>query len=210
MRSVRRSGCRSTTHIQMARRSPLLWNASSRVIQRTGSVRCWSILAARCFGGDVSAALRQAAVAAGGSAAEVFARFDVVGFDPRGVGASRPLIDCGSATDRYQAADFAPRTTRQQRVLVAETRRFVRACAQSSGKLLRFVDTTSVVRDIDQIRDALGEPTISYLGYSYGTVLGAAYAHLFPNRVRALVLDGAVNPNTILDTVAGQSEQDRV
>ncbi len=152
-------------------------------------------------------ALRQAAVAAGGSAAEVFARFDVVGFDPRGVGGSRPLIECGSATDRYQEADFAPRTPREQRVLIAETRRFVRACAQSSGELLGFVDTTSVVRDIDQIREALGEPTISYLGYSYGTVLGAAYAHLFPNRVRAFVLDGAVNPDTVLDTVAGQSEQ---
>ncbi len=153
--------------------------------------------------------LRQAAVAAGGSAAEVFARFDVVGFDPRGVGASTPAIDCGNATDRYQQADFAPRTTQQQRLLIDETRRFVQACAQHTGKLLRFVDTTSVVRDIDRIRNALGERTISYLGFSYGTVLGGAYAHLFPNRIRAFVFDGAVDPNTALDTVAGTSQQDR-
>ena len=153
--------------------------------------------------------LRQAALAAGGSDAEVFARFDVVGFNTRGVSASTPAIDCGNATDQYQQADFAPHTTQQRRLLVAETRSFVQACAQHSGDLLRFVDTTNVVRDMDRIRIALGEPTISYLGYSYGTLLGAAYAHLFPNRIRAVVLDSAVDPNTILNTAASSSQSAR-
>ena len=148
-------------------------------------------------------------MAAGGSDAEVFARFVVVGFNTRGVEGSTPAIDCGSATDQYQQADFAPGTTQQQRLLIAETRSFVQACAQHSGDLLRFVDTTSVVRDMDRIRIALGEPTISYLGYSYGTVLGAAYAHLFPDRIRAMVLDSAVDPNTILNTAASSSQYAR-
>jgi pimeloyl-ACP methyl ester carboxylesterase len=153
--------------------------------------------------------LRQAAIAAGGSAAQVFARFDVVGFDTRGVGASTPAIDCGNATDQYQQADFAPHTTQQQRLLIAATRSFVQACVQHTGELLRFVDTTSVVRDMDQIRSALGDPTLNYLGFSYGTALGAAYAHLFPNHIRTMVLDSAVDPNTILDSVASTSQQAR-
>jgi len=158
-------------------------------------------------GQSMPLAMRNAALAAGGPTAAIFARFDVVGFDPRGTGASTPRINCGNATDPYQQVNFAPHDPQQQRVLIAETRRFTQACARHTGELLRFVDSTSVARDMDEIRNALGEPTLSYLGVSYGTVLGAAYAHLFPNRIRAFVFDGAVNPNTIRDLVAATSQQ---
>jgi pimeloyl-ACP methyl ester carboxylesterase len=86
-------------------------------------------------------------------------------------------------------------------VVIDETRRFVGACRQHSGDLLGFVDTTSAARDMDRIREALGDQTISYLGYSYGTELGAVYADLFPGRVRAFVLDGALDPKTYVDGV---------
>jgi pimeloyl-ACP methyl ester carboxylesterase len=152
--------------------------------------------------------LRKDALEAGGSSAEIFARFDVVGFDPRGVGASTS-ITCGDAIKSYERADFTPATESEGRALVGETRRFVRACQQNSGELLKFVDTTSAARDIDQIRLALGENTISYLGYSYGTELGAVYADRFPTRVRAVVLDGAVDPKEFLGGIASVRDQTR-
>jgi pimeloyl-ACP methyl ester carboxylesterase len=146
--------------------------------------------------------------AAGGSSAEIFARFDVVGFDPRGVGASS-AISCGDAIESYEKADFTPSNDNEDKALVADTRKFVRACQQRSDDLLSFVDTTSAARDMDRIRQALGEGTISYLGFSYGTQLGAVYADRFPKRVRAFVLDGAVDPKEYARGVAsvrGQTE----
>jgi pimeloyl-ACP methyl ester carboxylesterase len=152
--------------------------------------------------------LRNDALAAGGSDAEIFSRFDVVGFDPRGVGASTSIA-CGDAITAYERADFTPANKAEDAALVDATRRFVRACQQNSAELLEFVDTTSAARDIDQIRRALGESTISYLGFSYGTELGAVYADRFPKRVRAFVLDGAVDPKEYLGGVASVRDQTR-
>jgi pimeloyl-ACP methyl ester carboxylesterase len=150
--------------------------------------------------------LRNAALRAGGSDAEIFSRFDVVGFDPRGVGESTS-ISCGDAIKSYERADFTPTNKAEDKALVDETQKFVRACQQRSGQLLKFVDTTSAARDMDQIRLALGESTISYLGFSYGTELGAVYADRFPKRVRAFVLDGAVDPKQYLGGVASVRDQ---
>jgi len=152
--------------------------------------------------------LRNAALRAGGSSAEIFSRFDVVGFDPRGVGKSTS-ISCGDAIKSYERADFTPTNKSEDRTLVDETRSFVRACRLNSGDLLAFVDTTSAARDMDQIRRALGESTISYLGFSYGTELGAVYADRFPKQARAFVLDGAVDPKEYLGGVASVRDQTR-
>jgi pimeloyl-ACP methyl ester carboxylesterase len=128
--------------------------------------------------------------------AAVRARFDIVGFDPRGVGGSEPAVHCltGPELDKYFATNDMPSSAAQQRAVVAESRRFAQGCRQSSGALLRYVGTRNAARDMDVLRAALGQAKLTYLGKSYGTYLGTWYAQLFPRRVRALVLDGAIDP----------------
>jgi pimeloyl-ACP methyl ester carboxylesterase len=134
--------------------------------------------------------------------------YDVVGFDPRGVGDSDP-IRClpDSQLDGYLAADSTPDSPAELTDVVDNTKRFAGACARNSGALLRHVDTISVVRDMDVLRAALGQKTLAYFGASYGTYIGAWYAQLFPWRVGRFVLDGAVDPSlTSAQYVAGQAE----
>jgi pimeloyl-ACP methyl ester carboxylesterase len=128
--------------------------------------------------------------------AAVRARFDVVGFDPRGVGGSVPAVRCLSDAqlDRFFATTDTPSNTAQRAALVSESKLFARGCQERSGALLPYVGTASAARDMDVLRAALGDPKLTYLGKSYGTYLGTWYAQLFPTHVRALVLDGAVNP----------------
>ncbi len=127
---------------------------------------------------------------------EVRGRFDVVGFDPRGVAGSAP-VQCASAEqlDRYLALDVSPNTGQERETLVRASRRFAQGCERRSGTLLPYVGTVNAARDMDVLRAALGEEGLTYLGFSYGTLLGAYYAELFPRNVRALVLDGAVDPS---------------
>ena len=131
----------------------------------------------------------------------VKARFDVVGFDPRGTGRSSP-IRClpGAELDKYFSIDPVPDDAAEKAALVAAVQRFVNGCKQRSGELLGHVGTEDAARDIDRIRAAVGDEKLTYVGFSYGTSLGATYAELFPDKVRALVLDGAVDPS--LDTPA--------
>ena len=121
-------------------------------------------------------------------------RFDVVSWDPRGTGSSDP-VDCGYDMDRYYALDSSPDTPAEQAALVAGTQAFVDACWRNQGDALRHVSTADTVGDLERIRAALGDPGLTYLGYSYGTSIGAEYAEAHPERVRALVLDGAVDPS---------------
>lgn len=121
-------------------------------------------------------------------------RFDIVSFDPRGSGESAP-VDCGDNFDWLYDDDPTPDTPAERQTLIDDAHRYVDACERLSGDLLRHVDSVSTARDMDRIRAALGDDGLTYLGYSYGTYLGALYADLFPERVRALVLDGAVDPS---------------
>ncbi len=130
--------------------------------------------------------------------AAVLARFDIVGFDPRGVGGSEPALHCetGPQLDQYLATDDEPATAAQLAGVVEQSKLFAARCEQNSATLLPYVGTENAARDMDVLRAALGDARLSYLGKSYGTYLGAWYAELFPRRVRALVLDGAVDPDT--------------
>ncbi len=131
-------------------------------------------------------------------AAPVRARFDVVGFDPRGVGASEPAVHClsGPQLDTYLSTNENPSGAGQIAPVVAEARLFARGCERESGALLPWVGTRNAARDTDVLRAALGDTKLTYLGKSYGTYLGTWYAQLFPSHVRALVLDGAIDPGS--------------
>lgn len=131
-------------------------------------------------------------------------RFDVVGFDPRGVGASQPRVQCLTDAER-DAQRLRPKGETADAV-EADNKFFVEKCAQRSGiDLLRNVGTRDVVRDVDVLRAVLGDKKLTYLGYSYGTRLGTLYAEMFPRNVRAMVLDGAVELNG--DKVAASARQ---
>jgi pimeloyl-ACP methyl ester carboxylesterase len=121
--------------------------------------------------------------------------YDLVGFDPRGTGRSQG-ITClkGAALDRYYARDTTPDTPEERALDTAHNERYVKACQENSGPLLPHVDTESAARDIDLMRQVLGDRKTSYFGISYGTLLGAVYLHLFPARAGRFVLDGAVDP----------------
>jgi pimeloyl-ACP methyl ester carboxylesterase len=121
--------------------------------------------------------------------------FDLVGWDPRGVGQSSP-IEClpNSELDAFSAVDVTPDTAAERADLEQEVTRFAAGCKQRSGPVLAHADTLSTVKDMDVLRAVLGDRTLTYFGGSYGTFLGAWYAQTFPWRVGRLVLDGAVNP----------------
>lgn len=121
-------------------------------------------------------------------------RFDRISWDPRGAGQSTPVRCWDQAQmDALQAVDFSPDDAAEREALIAAQRSFGRSCLEQSGPLLAQVSTAATVRDLDLIRDALGLDTINYLGFSNGSLLGAGYAQLFPDRVGRMVLDGAVN-----------------
>jgi pimeloyl-ACP methyl ester carboxylesterase len=125
-------------------------------------------------------------------------RFDLVGFDPRGVANSTPAVWCNSDADndRLRAdpqVDYSPEGVAH---IESETKAFVQRCVDKMGKeFLANVGTTNVVKDLDAMRAALGDEKLTYLGYSYGTRIGAGYAEAYPQNVRAMILDGAVDPN---------------
>jgi pimeloyl-ACP methyl ester carboxylesterase len=128
--------------------------------------------------------------------ARVRARFDLVGFDPRGIGASTPLR-CFDTLD--QALGVLPPfrfpvTAAEERVWVQADRTFARACARRGGPIIDHMATANVARDLDLLRQAVGDRQLTYVGLSYGAYLGATYANLFPAKVRALVLDGVPDP----------------
>ncbi|SDE28899.1 alpha/beta hydrolase [Rhodococcus tukisamuensis] len=123
--------------------------------------------------------------------------FDVVGFDPRGIGASTPQVQCLTPAEA-DAERTEPQVDMSPAGIAAiehTNRDYADKCAQRSGtNLLAHVGTREVVRDMDVIRSVLGDEKLSYLGFSYGTRIGTTYAETFPGNVRAMVLDGAIDP----------------
>lgn len=136
---------------------------------------------------------------------ELLARFDFVTFDPRGVGASDP-IDCHPNLWDTIAVDASPDDPEAIDEIVEVNQVLADACVEQAGDVIGELGTMNVARDMDRLRAAVGDEQLTYLGMSYGTRLGATYAQLFPERVRAMVLDGSVEPDaTVFSFRAGQA-----
>jgi pimeloyl-ACP methyl ester carboxylesterase len=125
-------------------------------------------------------------------------RFDIVSWDPRGGGASthvRCFSDEGSLSSFWDHLGV-PTTKAASPAYLSKTVGFARRCGEGSGPLLRHISTADTARDLDYLRGLLGERRLTYLGWSYGSFVGSVYANMFPNRVRAMALDGIIDPVT--------------
>jgi pimeloyl-ACP methyl ester carboxylesterase len=134
--------------------------------------------------------------------------FDIVMFDPRGVERSDP-VTCGETPGAAPAAlaDPVPTTPAQVSATIAGLKQYAAACEMASPTILPYVGTVDVARDMDRLRAALGDSGLTYMGQSYGTLLGLTYAALFPTHVRAMVLDSVIDPALSLNQMTlGQAE----
>ncbi|WP_406863007.1 alpha/beta hydrolase [Streptomyces sp. HUAS MG47] len=134
-------------------------------------------------------------------------RYDLVSFDPRGVGRSEP-VECldDRALDAYYAEDATPDDAAEQTTLGDNQKKYAAACERNSGPALPHVGTENAARDMDLMRQVLGDDKLYYFGISYGTELGGVYAHQFPKNVGRAVFDAVVDPNAgTLDGALGQA-----
>src|SRR3954469_13841704 len=123
-------------------------------------------------------------------------RFDVVGWDPRGTNASSP-VNCfrsDAERDQFWAGVSIPTTTAESQAYQRKTVELARRCGEVGGDLLNHISTADTARDLDALRQAVGDRKLTYIGLSYGTMIGQTYANLFPDRVRAMMLDGLIDP----------------
>jgi pimeloyl-ACP methyl ester carboxylesterase len=125
---------------------------------------------------------------------KVASEYNIIGFDPRGVGASMPALHCDPSFFAGVRPDYIPASQAAEQALLARARGYAAGCEHRFGWLLPYMTTADAARDMDSIRAALGQQKISYLAYSYGTYLGQVYATLFGHRVRRMVLDSTVDP----------------
>jgi pimeloyl-ACP methyl ester carboxylesterase len=134
--------------------------------------------------------------------------FDLAAFDPRGVGLTAPVRCLSTAQlDAYFHLDPVPDSAAERAALDAGNKKLTDGCEARSGRVLPYVSTRIVAQDMDRVRAALGDDKLTYLGYSYGTAIGASYLDQFPTHVRAMVLDGALDPSSTWDQLlAGQSK----
>jgi pimeloyl-ACP methyl ester carboxylesterase len=148
-------------------------------------------------GGPGGSGLEFLANAAGAFPDSLTKRFDLVSFDPRGVGESDPVrcLD-DEQKDEQLTGDLSPDTPQERARLEADQKTLREGCERRNPKLITHMSTADVAADLEQIRVALGDDKLNYLGYSYGTAIGAAYATAYPAKVRAMVLDGSVSPSS--------------
>jgi pimeloyl-ACP methyl ester carboxylesterase len=121
-------------------------------------------------------------------------RFDIIAWDPRGTGESTPAVNCVDTFDEYFGLDSPPETPEEKQALIDASQAFNDKCAENSGTILPFISTKASAQDINSLRLALGEEKVSFFGFSYGSELGTTWATMFPETVRAIVVDGAVDP----------------
>ena len=146
----------------------------------------------------------------------VLDRFDVIGFDPRGVGSSSYLT-CFRTLAQQQAAmaglySYIPVTAAEEKKFIASGKAVAKACSTTGKPLSSAMSTAETARDMDVLRRAVGEKKLTYLGLSYGTALGQYYANMFPDRVRAMALDAVVDPVSWVGTAAtaNQNQDERL
>jgi pimeloyl-ACP methyl ester carboxylesterase len=135
---------------------------------------------------------------------ELREHFDIIGFDPRGTGGTMP-IECAESLDSVLSRDYSPDSPEERDVLQEAIAAYTDECREQYGDVLDHISSQDTVRDMDRIREALGDEKLTYIGFSYGSYLGALYADFFPDKVRALALDGAIDPE--LDSLATNLEQ---
>jgi pimeloyl-ACP methyl ester carboxylesterase len=123
--------------------------------------------------------------------ADITDRFDIVGVDPRGLGASD--IDCGGDMQQLYGVDYSIDSPEDTTELLDVSQQYVDGCQSAAGDVLSHLGTENVARDIDAVRAAMGDEQLNYLGFSYGTAIGQELAELFPDRVRAMILDGILD-----------------
>lgn len=124
-------------------------------------------------------------------------RFDIVGFDPRGIGSSNPLrcFDSNAEQNDFLAEQlFFPYQRDQERPVFDHYNDLTDRCLARGGDIRPHMSTADVARDMELLRQAVGDDELNYLGFSYGSYLGNTYANLFPDRIRALVIDGVLDP----------------
>ena len=121
--------------------------------------------------------------------------FDIIAWDPRGTGETTPAVNCVDTFDEYFGLDSPPETPEEKQALIDASQAFNDKCAENSGTILPYISTMASAQDINSLRLALGEEKVSYFGFSYGSELGTTWATMFPETVRAIVVDGAVDPN---------------
>jgi pimeloyl-ACP methyl ester carboxylesterase len=129
---------------------------------------------------------------------QLFAQFDIIGFDARGVGASRPaVVDCGVSPS--YAIPYPRTSTISNRAFLDQARAYGETCRKMNREILPHLSTADVARDLDLLRAAVGDERLNYIGLSYGTVIGATYATMFPGRTRAMVLDSPIDVQLYYD-----------
>ena len=148
-------------------------------------------------GGPGGDGLPLAAEVAQGLSPGVAASYDIVGFDPRGVGSSVPTLSCDRGFFSGVRPNYVPANAAAEQVLINRAKMYATDCEQRFGWLLPYMTTQDVARDMDSIRAAFGVSKINYYAFSYGTYIGQVYATLFPERVRRMVLDSTVDPTGV-------------
>ncbi|NKE56795.1 alpha/beta fold hydrolase [Lentzea sp. PSKA42] len=161
-------------------------------------------------GGPGGSGLLRGAVSKNYFQPQVLDRFDVVGFDPRGVARSAPLR-CFRTQEESDAVNAGwsslPITKEEIGDTIRSAKAYTDYCKINAGPLLNFMSTEAVVRDLDIMRESVGDKQLNFVGFSYGTLIGSTYANIFPHKTRAMVIDGNVDPQLRLTNGAEYDRQ---